>query len=266
MRNRDIAILAERIEEFSRLSPEDIEAKKMEAAAVVAAAFAASTTAGVAASAAERDSRWKAKMSGPLAIFNPVWYLRTDDGKPPAIRPALLAGLDRTDRTLNERLSGLLSVPPADRPALDDMVRSLSADAWARATGSAREKYVDVLRSIDPYWSSKPWLLILPSPKNNDFPPISILIDNPGSTHDGGLHDDPADDTELQKWRDGIRTWNVDFLRDNPLALAYTKLNEAPEAARQLAASTIRAVGVATAVAATAAVVIVVTVLVTRKA
>ena len=63
---------------------------------------------------------------------------------------------------------------------------------------------------------------MLPSNENNGHPPISILIDNPGETHDGGIYDNSEDDTVLEEWSNGIRTWNVDFLRDNSLAQLYT--------------------------------------------
>ena len=62
-------------------------------------------------------------------------------------------------------------------------------------------------------------------PHENQPPGVLILIDNQGSTHDGGIYDDPADDTEWEKtkfaWSDAIRTWDIDFLRDNPLAQLY---------------------------------------------
>jgi hypothetical protein len=51
-----------------------------------------------------------------------------------------------------------------------------------------------------------------------------LLIDNQGATHDGGIYDDPDDDTVWDRlsWANAVRTWNVDFLRDNPLAQLYT--------------------------------------------
>ena len=35
------------------------------------------------------------------------------------------------------------------------------------------------------------------------------------------VHDDPADDTEWERLKFSIRTWDVEFLRDNPLAQFY---------------------------------------------
>ena len=61
-------------------------------------------------------------------------------------------------------------------------------------------------------------------PNDGAYPPVSILIENQGATHDGGFYDDPADDTVLETWRNSIKTWNVDFLRDNPLAALYSKV------------------------------------------
>lgn len=44
----------------------------------------------------------------------------------------------------------------------------------------------------------------------DSHPQLSILIDNQGETHDGGIFDDPTDDTEWEKvkfaWSDVIRT------------------------------------------------------------
>jgi hypothetical protein len=55
------------------------------------------------------------------------------------------------------------------------------------------------------------------------------LIDNQGVINDGSMWDlDPSDDPLLATaWDNAIRTWDIDFLRDNPLAQAYLKLNDA---------------------------------------
>lgn len=222
--NKDVAVLGKKIYELSALSLDELEKVKWEALVLLTAVYGAATPSGIAGSNKERETRWSAKIKseGLLSQLDPKWHLRTDDGKPPAVLPALVSAIDNPNRDMNSRLGVLLTVPASDREPLTDLVRSLSADAWARATGDARNKYVDVLRKIDPYWSKKPWLTVLPSKENNDFPPISILIDNPGDTHDGGIHDNPEDDTLLEQWSNGIRTWDVDFLRDNPLAQLYT--------------------------------------------
>jgi hypothetical protein len=62
-------------------------------------------------------------------------------------------------------------------------------------------------------------------PLDGGPPPVMVLIDNQGSTDDGGIYDDdPSDDQDWDKlsWATAVRTWNVDFLRDNPLAKLYT--------------------------------------------
>lgn len=226
--NKDVAVLGKKIYELSALPFDELEKVKWEALVLLTAVYGAATPAGIAGSNKERESRWGAKIEaeGLLSKLHPKWHLRTDDGKPPAVLPALVSAIDNPNRDMNSRLGVLLTVPESDREPLTDLVRSLSADAWTRATGDARNKYVDVLRRIDPYWMKKPWLTVLPSKENNDYPPISILIDNPGETHDGGIYDNPEDDTVLEEWSNGIRTWNVDFLRDNPLAQLYTGASE----------------------------------------
>jgi hypothetical protein len=76
-------------------------------------------------------------------------------------------------------------------------------------------------------------------PYQDQPPAVLILIDSQGATHDGGIYDDPSDDTAWEKskfaWADAIRTWNVDFLRDNPLAQLYTKAESAAGAAAETA-------------------------------
>jgi len=229
--NKDVAVLGKKIYELSTLPLEELEKVRWQALALLGAVYGAATPAGIALANKEREARWGAKIQaeGILSRLHPKWHLRTDDGKPPAAVPALASAIDNPNRDLNSRLAVLLGIPDDQREPLTDLVRALSADAWAAATGDARNKYVDVMRQIDPYWSKKPWLTITPSKFNNDFPPISILIDNPGATHDGGIHDNPDDDTALEKWSQGIRTWNVDFLRDNALAQLFTGVSEAAE-------------------------------------
>lgn len=229
--NKDVAVLGKKIYELSAMPLAELEKVKWEALAILGAVYGAATPAGVAAANKERDTRWGAQMKaeGILSQLHPKWHLRTDDGKPPAVLPALTSAIDNPNRDLNSRLAVLLGIPADQREPLTDLVRALSADAWAGATGDARNKYVDVMREIDVYWPQKPWLTIIPAKANNDFPPISILIDNPGDTHDGGIYDNPDDDTALEKWSQGIRTWNVDFLRDNPLAQLFTGVSDAAE-------------------------------------
>ena len=79
------------------------------------------------------------------------------------------------------------------------------------------------MRGRSKTWWKEPWLAVLPFDGNQ--PPVSMLIENQGATHDGGFYDDPADDTVLETWRNSIKSWNVDFLRDNPLAVLYSKVD-----------------------------------------
>jgi hypothetical protein len=117
-------------------------------------------------------------------------------------------------------------IPESDRGPLTDLVRALNADAWDGALTDARLKYGDVLRGIDKYWTKNPWLTVLP---HEGSPPISILIDNQGVINDGSMWDkDPTDDPLLAAaWDNAIRTWDIDFLRDNPLAVLFTKVESA---------------------------------------
>jgi hypothetical protein len=49
-----------------------------------------------------------------------------------------------------------------------------------------------------------------------------ILIDNQGALNDGGISTTtPSDTTWDPSGRNAVRTWDVDFLRDNPLAQLY---------------------------------------------
>ena len=82
---------------------------------------------------------------------------------------------------------------------------------------------LDVLRGIDKYWTKNPWLTVLP---HEGGPPIMILIDNQGVINDGSIFDkDPTDDPLLAAaWDNAIRTWDITFLRDNPLAVLFTKV------------------------------------------
>ena len=93
------------------------------------------------------------------------------------------------------------------------------------------------MRTLSPTWFKDPWLTALPH--DGQPPPLSILIDNQGATHDGGIYDDPADDTEWEKlkfgWADAIRTWDITFLRDNPLAQLYTNVETAASKAAETA-------------------------------
>ena len=238
--NRDIAVFAKRVYELSALTPEQLDARKWEALLIVNAVYSAATPDGIAKAQADKEARWgdAIRQEGLLSALHPKWHVRTDDGKPPVIKHALESALDNPRRDLRTRLQTLQFIAPADREPLTDLARALVTDAFKGATGEARNQYVDVMRSRSETWFREPWLIVLPY--ENQPPGVLILIDNQGSTHDGGIHDDPTDDTEWEKakfaWSDAIRTWDVDFLRDNPLAQFYLGTEAAASSAAETAA------------------------------
>ena len=223
--NRDVAVLAKKVYELSILSPDALEAHKWEAFILLMAAYASATPEGVAKANADKEARWgdKIRAEGLLSALHPKWHLRTDDGKPPAAHAALVSALTNTNRDLRARLSALQFTAENERATLDDLVRAFVVDALKGAKGDARDEFVDVMRGRSKTWWKEPWLAVLPFDGNQ--PPVSMLIENQGATHDGGFYDDPADDTVLETWRNSIKTWNVDFLRDNPLAVLYLKVD-----------------------------------------
>ena len=233
--NKDIAVLAKKVYELSVLPPTELESQKWQALLILNAVYSSATPEGVAAATADRVARWGAQISaeGILSALHPKWHLRTDDGKPPVAKIALESALTNPHRDLRTRLAALQFIPPEERGPLDDLVRALAADAFSGATGDARNKYLDVMRKLSTTWFKQPWLTVLP--REDDLPPLSILIENQGTTNDGGIDDaDPTDDN-LLGWEHAIRTWNVDFLRDNPLAKLYVNVESAASTAAQTA-------------------------------
>lgn len=223
--NRDVAVLAKKVYELSILSPDALEARKWEAFILLMAAYALATPEGVAKANADKEARWgdKIQAEGLISALHPKWHLRTDDGKPPAAHAALVSALTNTNRDLRARLAALQFTAENERITLDDLVRAFVVDALKGAKGDARNEFVDVMRGRSKTWWKEPWLAVLPYDGNQ--PPVSMLIENQGATHDGGFYDDPADDTVLETWRNSIKSWNVDFLRDNPLAVLYSKVD-----------------------------------------
>jgi hypothetical protein len=236
--NKDIAVLAKKVYELSTLAPDELDARKWQALLILNAVYSSATPDGVAQANADKEARWgdEIRKEGILSALHPKWHLRSDDGKPPVVQIALASALDNPHRDLHTRLQALLLVAPDDREPLTDLVRALAADAFAGAKGDVRTKYLDTMRGISKEWFKRPWLTVEP---HDGQLPISILIDNQGPTHDGGLYDDPSDDTELEKakfaWNDAIRTWDVDFLRDNPLSQLYLSVETAAVAAAETA-------------------------------
>lgn len=223
--NKDIAVLAKKVYELSALPLAELDARKWEALIILNAVYSSATKEGIAQANADKEARWgnKIREEGMLHMLHPKWHLRTDDGKPPSARFALQSALTNPSRDLRARLSVLLLIPEADRAPLTDLVRALNADAWDGALADARLEYGGVLQSIDKNWLKNPWLTVLPHKGSS---PISILIDNQGVTKDGSMFDDDATDDPLlaSAWDNAIRTWDVDFLRDNPLAVLFTKV------------------------------------------
>ena len=237
--NKDIAVLAKKVYELTVLGPDELEDRKWEALLILNAAYSSATSDGVAAANAAKEARWgdQIRSEGILSALHPKWHLRSDDGKPPVVKIALESALDNPHRDLRTRLQALLFIAPADREPLTDLVRALAADAFTGARGEARNEYLDLMRSLSKDWPKDPWLTVLPG---DDHPsPLSILIDNQGTTHDGGIYDDPSDDTAWEKikfgWADAIRTWDVTFLRDNPLSQIYLSVESAAEEAVETA-------------------------------
>ncbi|MBA3545168.1 MAG: hypothetical protein H0T76_01655 [Nannocystis sp.] len=235
--NKDIAVLAKKVYELSVLPVADLEARKWEALLILNAVYSSATPEGIDKANADKVARWGAaiQQEGLLSRMHPKWHLRTDDGKPPAARFALESALTNPSRDLRARLATLQFIAPADRPALGDLARALIADAFGNAQGVARQQYLDVVASLKTRFTD-PWPIVLPN--EGEPPPVMILIDNQGGAlNDGGvLDDDPSDDP---LWANAIRTWNVDFLRDNPLAQFYlgaeTVVGKTIETAGQLA-------------------------------
>ncbi|MBL9100904.1 MAG: hypothetical protein JNL82_08095 [Myxococcales bacterium] len=223
--NKDIAVLANKVYELSTLPVAELDARKWEALLILNAVYSSATQDGIAKANADKEARWgnKIREEGILYMLHPKWHLRTDDGKPPAARFALQSALTNPHRDLRSRLAALMLIPESDRGPLTDLVRALNADAWDGALTDARLKYSDVLRGIDKFWTKNPWLTVLP---HDGSPPIMILIDNQGVINDGSIFDkDPTDDPLLAAaWDNAIRTWDIDFLRDNPLAVLFTKV------------------------------------------
>ncbi len=223
--NKDIAVLAKKVYELSVLPVAELDARKWEALLILNAVYSSATKDGIAKANADKEARWgnQIRDDGILYMLHPKWHLRTDDGKPPAARFALQSALTNPNRDLRSRLAALMLIPESDRGPLTDLVRALNADAWDGALTDARLKYGDVMRSIDKYWTKNPWLTVLPY---EGSPPISILLDHQGVINDGSMFDkDPTDDPLLASaWDNAIRTWDIDFLRDNPLAVLFTKV------------------------------------------
>ena len=225
--NRDIAVLAKKVYELSVLPVAELDARKWEALLILQGVYASATPGGIDQANADKETRWRPKIDkeGLLSALHPKWHLRTDDGKPPAVRFAVASALTNPDRTLQARHDALRRIPQADREPLTDLVRALNTDAWDGATGDARVLFSQKMREISTTWTKDPWLTI--DLHGNNIP-IAILIKNQGVTNDGGVWDsDPTDDTLSASWNRAIQVWDIDFLRDNSFAQLFTAVGNA---------------------------------------
>lgn len=233
--NEDIRALAKLAYELAQLPEQGRAARKVEAVSVCGQIITAATPAGRAVAQAALEARWGDKMraQGLAAIVDPWWYLRADDGKPPVIAGLIESALSNPDRPLSSVLRSFAAVEPAKREALTDQVRAFLARAFEGALGDARLRYVDVMRSRPEFnWPHDPWAAVLPYVQND--PPAQILVDNQGEDHDGGMFDDPGNDTKWEKLKFGVQdaiwAWGPALLKYNPPALFYQGVAGAAEA------------------------------------
>ena len=224
--NEDIRALAKRAFELAELPVSDRPAHTLEALSVNGQIVGAATPAGIDRAKAETETRWGAEIRkvGLAALVDPWWYLRSDDGKPPVIAGLIESAMTNPDRPLGSVLRSFAAVEPDKRAVLTDQVRAFLGRAFEGALADARLRYVDVMRSRPEFkWPSDPWAAVLPYLQND--PPAQILVDNQGKTHDGGMFDDPGDDTTWEKLKFGAKdaawTWGPALLKYNPPALFY---------------------------------------------
>jgi hypothetical protein len=186
----------------------------------------AATPAGLTAAQAALEARWGAQIraQGLAALLDPWWYLRADDGQPPVIAGLIESAMTNPNRPLASVLRSFAAVEPDKREALTDQVRAFLGRAFAGALGEARLRYVDVMRSRPEFnWPRDPWAAVLPYVQND--PPAQILVDHQGEDHDGGMFDDPDDDSAWEKLKFGVQeaawAWGPTLLQYNPPALFY---------------------------------------------
>lgn len=240
MANEDIAVLATKVYELSVLPLEKLEEVKWDALLIVGAVYAAATPEGVAKANADRIARFgpQIEKEGLMSALHPKWQLRTDDGKPPVVKFALESALTNpVKRSLKDRLAALLLIKPEDRPKLRDLALALQIEAWDGALGDARLEFSKIMRGISKTWTKDPWLTIVA--ETGQPIPVMILIENQGYINDGGLFDmDPSDDPY---WATAVREWDIDFLRDNPLAKFYQTAEAVATTAADTAGETAKA-------------------------
>ena len=233
--NEDIKALAKQAYELGQLPQPEQAARKWEAVAVCGQIISAATPAGLVAAQAALEARWGAQIraQGLAALVDPWWYLRADDGQPPVIAGLIESAMTNPNRPLASVLRSFTAVDPDKREALTEQVRAFLGRAFAGALGEARLRYVDVMRSRPEFnWPRDPWAAVLPYVQND--PPAQILVDHQGEDHDGGMFDDPDDDTAWEKLKFGVQeaawAWGPTLLQYNPPALFYQGVAGAAEA------------------------------------
>jgi len=229
--NEDIRALAKRAFELAELPVSDRAAHTLEALSVNGQIVGAATPAGIERAKAETEARWGAAIRkvGLAAILDPWWYLRSDDGKPPVIAGLIESAMTNPNRPLASVLRSFADVEPAKRAALTDQVRAFLGRAFEGALADARLRYVDVMRSRPAFnWPKDPWAAVLPYEQND--PPAQILVDAQGKTHDGGMFDDPEDDTLGEKLKFGAKdlAWAWGRRRGSPSISSRAPPSRAP--------------------------------------
>jgi hypothetical protein len=190
--NKDIAVLAKKVYELSVLPVDALDARKWEALLILNAVYSSATPEGIDKANADKAARWGAaiEQEGLLSRMHPKWHLRTDDGKPPAARHALESALSNPARDLRARLATLQFIAPADRPPLGDLARALISDAFNGAKGEARSSTSTSCAAAARTGFASPGRSCS---REGEPPPVMLLIDNQGATHDGGIYDDDDD-------------------------------------------------------------------------
>jgi len=233
--HEDIKALAKQAYELAQLPEPERAARKWEAVAVCGQIVSAATPAGLTAAQTALEARWGAQIraQGLAALIDPWWYLRADDGQPPVIAGLIESAMTNPNRPLASVLRSFAAVEPDKREAITEQVRAFLGRAFAGALGEARLRYVDVMRSRPEFnWPRDPWAAVLPYVQND--PPAQILVDHQGEDHDGGMFDDPDDDTAWEKLKFGVQeaawAWGPMLLQYNPPALFYQGVAGAAEA------------------------------------
>jgi hypothetical protein len=217
MANADVAVLAKKVFELSHLTPAQLDANKLQYFIFITAILGSATPEGIQKTNADKEARWgeAIKKEGFVSGLYPKWWLRTDDGKPPAIKAALESAIDNPNRDLRARLATLLNLPPEERAPLADLARALVRNAFDGATSDAKVQFSQRMGEISKTWTSDPWLCVLMGP-NNESPPVLILIDNQGPpANDGGIWDTDRSDDGI--WITAVREWDERKFIDNPI-------------------------------------------------